>query len=330
MKKKIDYFKRQTLLLSLCYLISAIVVFLLFFIETVLNFEILNYSNLTFFVGFAVIASGCTVCVTLLVEGKRRTKFFESVEKVLSNAVEGDFSERVIFTDDELLDEIGSKLNALIAELESSEVLKNDFLQRFSQEFIKPVEELKSYAESLKTDELDEIGKLNACRAIHSASCALIEKANKTIILAKLKSQNVIESEVVRFNEKIEKFALERYSAIEKKGLKAEIDASPIRIYASNELVDVFLDSVYAYLIDGAIDGGEVCVKGENFKRGYLFYAERLERDGSVGLLDLDIARKVSESSGWKFEVETKQNLTRFKVFIPKEKLYNLRNENEN
>lgn len=321
MKKKIDYFKRQTLLLSLCYLISAIVVFLLFFIETVLNFEILNYSNLTFFVGFAVIASGCTVCVTLLVEGKRRTKFFEFVEKVLSNAVEGDFSERVIFTDDELLDEIGSKLNALIAELESSEVLKNDFLQRFSQEFIKPVEELKSYAESLKTDELDEIGKLNACRAIHSASCALIEKANKTIILAKLNSQNVIESEVVRFNEKIEKFALERYSAIEKKRLQAEIDASPIRIYASSELVDVFLDSVYAYLISGAVDGGKICVKGENVKRGYLFYAERLERDASVGLLDLDIARKVSETSGWKFEVETKEGLTKLKAFIPKEKI---------
>lgn len=262
----------------------------------------------------------------------------------MNQLASGDFRVRLSFHS--LLDrhptaeELTKSFNTMAHELESTEMLRSDFINNFSHEFKTPIVSIAGFAKLLKKGNLSEEQKAEYIDIIEKESLRLSKMATNVLNLTRVENQAIL-TEVSEFNlsEQIRYCLLLLIDKLEAKEIELNMEFGEHKITANEEL----LKQVWINLLDNAVkfspDGGmiEIRIKesedtvtvhitnlGDTIPKdkqskifGKFYQADESHASEGNGI-GLAIVKRVAELHGGTVEVKSEYNVTMFTVELPK------------
>ena len=237
--------------------------------------------------------------------------------------------------------ELSDSFNKMAAELESTEMLRSDFINNFSHEFKTPIVSIAGFAKLLKKGRLSEEEELEYLDIIEDESLRLSAMATNVLNLTKVENQTILTG-VSRYNlsEQLRNCVLLLENKWSKKNLELNVDFEEHQICANEEL----LKQVWVNLLDNAIkftpddglievaigeDGNSNAVSvinsgseipEENRERIFQKFYQADESHATEGNgIGLAIVQKVVQLHQGKVEVESGKGRTSFTVILPKD-----------
>lgn len=146
--------------------------------------------------------------------------------------------------------EVCESFNNMAQQLESTELLRSDFINNFSHEFKTPIVSIAGFAKLLRRGNLPQSERLEYLRVIEEESMRLSAMATNVLNLTKVENQTIL-TDVTRFNlsEQMRSCILLLESKWERKRLELQLDFDEHMIWANEEL----LKQVWINLLDNAI-----------------------------------------------------------------------------
>lgn len=234
--------------------------------------------------------------------------------------------------------ELEDKFNSMAEELQSTEMLREDFVNNFSHEFKTPIVSIAGFAKLLKRGNLTEEQKLEYINVIEEESMRLSYMATNVLNMTKVENRTIL-TDVTTFNlsEQIRSSVLLLETKWAKKNIDFDMEFNEYYIQANEEL----LKQVWINLIDNAIkfsphgknisirinnEKGTYCVSIENkaedipeeklsklFNKFYQADESHASQGNGVGLA---IVKKVIELHDGTVTAESRDGVVRFDVFI--------------
>ena len=209
-----------------------------------------------------VLGSACLGFPIALLITSKSAKIIDNLNETINKIAECDFNTSLPpISQNEQISMVVNNFNRMIKQLSSVSILKNDFISGFSHEFKTPIVSVKGYAELLKdndnlTDEQKEYVKI-----IIEESERLSKLSEKTMLLAKLDSQSLIEDKKeFSLNGQIEDCILLLDNSLKEKNIELESDLINVNITSSPDL----LKEVWINLLNNSIkytnEGGKISV----------------------------------------------------------------------
>ena len=252
----------------------------------------------------------------------------------------GDFKARLALYNHPAFHEISTSFNRMAAELESTEVLRGDFINNFSHEFKTPIVSIAGFAKLVRRGNLTEEQKQQYLASIEEESMRLSYMATNVLNLTKVENQKIL-AEVTKYNvsEQIRSAVLLLEGKWSKKNIDLQLDFDEYEIEANEEL----LKQVWINLIDNAVkfapDGGSVVldiadeeaelrisigntgeeIPPEKLERIFHKFYQADESHAAEGNgIGLAVVKRVVSLHGGKIEVARKDGMTIFDVTLPK------------
>lgn len=252
----------------------------------------------------------------------------------------GDFTARMEEYNHPALQEISVSFNRMAAELENTEVLREDFVNNFSHEFKTPIVSIAGFAKLVRRGRLTEEQKQEYLASIEEESMRLSYMATNVLNLTKVENQKIL-ADVTKYNvsEQIRSAVLLLEAKWSKKNIDLQLEFGEYEIEANEEL----LKQVWINLIDNAVkfspDGGtmvidiadeeaELCISVGNTGDGipqdkldkifHKFYQADESHAAEGNGIGLAIVKRVIALHGGKVEVRVKNGMTVFAVTLPK------------
>lgn len=341
-KRKLKYFLRTLLYTAIGYIVATVIIFgmLLLGLTGVIGFTSIG----GVFLVIAGIVCGIAVTATFMfISMKRERKLISDIDDVLDKISYGDFTIQIPLTHNDInADNLITKLNAAISELNSVAILKNDFIRNFSHEFKTPIASIKGFSEILsKNKSLSEEEREKYYKIINEESTRLSNLANMTLMLGKFDAQSIIvDKENFYIDEQIEECALQLYAEVERKKLNIQIELEHIQVYASKELLKELWLNLFSNAVKYTEQEGNISIVYSQTPNEYIisfidngigiseeaqkhifdaYYQENTAR-GSRGIgLGLSICKRITDLHGWKLTVDSiKGKGSKFSVLIAK------------
>jgi len=235
--------------------------------------------------------------------------------------------------------ELTDSFNRMATELQSTEMLRNDFINNFSHEFKTPIVSIAGFAKLLKHEQLTP-QQTEYVKIIEEESLRLSRMATNVLNLTKVENQTIL-TDVTRFNlsEQLRDSILLLAEKWEKKDLIFSLDLDEHDIEANEGL----LKQVWINLLDNAVkfspDGGSVGVQieetertlrisvtnsggeiaPEHQKRIFNKFYQADESHASEGNgIGLAIVKRVTELHGGEVCVQCGNGMITFTVELPK------------
>lgn len=189
-----------------------------------------------------------------LLSKKFLMKAIDSIVNQINRLASGDYSVRLKvgkpFKRLKSIKKVTDSFNKMAEELQSTEMLRSDFINNFSHEFKTPIVSIAGFAKLLKKDDIGEKQRNEYLGVIEEESVRLSEMATGILNLTKLENQTILTG-ITRFNlsEQIRNCVLMMENKWEKKKLELHIDFDEHEISANYEM----LKQVWINLIDNAI-----------------------------------------------------------------------------
>ncbi len=140
--------------------------------------------------------------------------------------------------------------NKMAQELESTEMLRNDFIDNFSHEFKTPIVSIAGFAKVLKRGNLSEKEKIEYINVIEEESMRLAYMATNVLNLTKVENQTILtDCATLNLSEQIRSCILLLENKWAVKNLGFNLDFGEYHIRANEEL----LKQVWINLLDNAI-----------------------------------------------------------------------------
>lgn len=239
--------------------------------------------------------------------------------------------------------EITESFNTMAEELESTEMLRSDFINNFSHEFKTPIVSIAGFAKLLRRGKLTEQQREEYLSIIEEESLRLSELATNVLELTKVENQTIL-NDVTRFNlsEQLRSCVLLLEEKWSSKNLTLDLEFEEHLICANEEL----LRQVWINLLDNAIkfspDTGEVqvrikaaedtlCVSITNYgseidenkqdKIWGKFYQGDESHASKGNGIGLAVVRRVTQLHGGSAAVKSGDGITTFTVELPREQL---------
>lgn len=262
----------------------------------------------------------------------------------MNRLARGDFKARLsfrgVFYNNSTFYEISDSFNRLAAELESTEMLRSDFVNNFSHEFKTPIVSIAGFARLLLREDLGEEERRQYLEVIEHESRRLATMATSVLYLTKIENQNIL-SNISEFNlsEQIRSAALMLEPKWSVKGIELDMELDEYMISGDEQLIS----EVWINLIDNAVkfspEGGRVeisaCDNGDVLKVrvtnegeeipkekrerlfGKFYQADEAHASRGSGI-GLAIVKRVLELHGATIEVLCEGGLITFLVTLPK------------
>ncbi|MCD8232489.1 MAG: HAMP domain-containing histidine kinase [Clostridiales bacterium] len=131
--------------------------------------------------------------------GRMLLKPLRKVMDAADRIADGDYSVRISLKGSSELTALGERFNHMARELDSVEMLRQDFVNNFSHEFKTPIVSIRGFAKMLKLEDISEQERTEYLTIIISESERLSELAVNVLELSKLEQQAIL-SERQRFN----------------------------------------------------------------------------------------------------------------------------------
>ncbi len=242
--------------------------------------------------------------------------------------------------------EITDSFNTLAEELESTEMLRGDFINNFSHEFKTPIVSIAGFAKLLQRGKLTEEQKLEYLGIIEEESLRLASMATNVLDLTRVENQKIL-TDLTRYNlsEQLRSCVLLLERRWEEKRLGFKLEFGEYFIEANEEL----LKQVFINLIDNAIKfsppgqqieidieekGDSLAVTVQNrgpdiepreqkriFQKFYQAEESHSTRGNGLGLA---IAKRIVDLHSGSIVVESGGGVTSFTVALPKTQSHRL------
>lgn len=204
-----------------------------------------------------------------LIDFLRRKKMVEEPTNEILAATEriarGDFSVRLtpvyLYGKYDEYDEIRENINKMAAELEKSEMLKNDFISNVSHELKTPLAIIQNYAILMQDEGLDFELRKKYAKTLFEASRRLTSLVSNILKLNKLENQNVTpEKEAVRLHDSLAEAILCFEELIEAKSLELDIDLCELTVMSVPSYLDIIWNNLISNAIKFTENGGKISV----------------------------------------------------------------------
>jgi len=235
---------------------------------------------------------------------------------------------------------VADSFNKMAEQLESTEMLRSDFINNFSHEFKTPIVSIAGFAKLLRRGNLPPEEQQEDLRIIEEESIRLSLLATNVLNLTKVENQTIL-TDVTCYNlsEQLRSCILLLESKWNKKDLDLELDFAEYSIEASAELMKQvwinLLDNAIKFAPDGHTVRVEICShtdalqvrvsntgseippdKQEKIFRKFYQADESHKREGNgVGLA---IVKRIVELHSGSVSVESGHEVTTFTVLLPK------------
>jgi signal transduction histidine kinase len=235
--------------------------------------------------------------------------------------------------------ELTDSFNRMAEELQSTELLRRDFIDNFSHEFKTPIVSIAGFAKLLRRGNLPQEQQEEYLSIIESESLRLAQMATNVLNLTKVENQTIL-TDVTAFNlsEQIRSCILLLSEKWESKGIEYELDFGEVTVRANQEL----LKQVWINLLGNAVkfspqggciqvsirqEEGEIAVSVTNggreippeqqdkiFRKFYQADESHASEGNGIGLA---IVRRVVELHEGTVAVESGGGKTTFTVTLP-------------
>lgn len=302
-----------------------------------------NTTLLIFLIACASLVVGTVVTAFF---GKITLKPVNTIINGMNRLASGDYRIRITLGNligrHPTLVELSNSFNKMAEDLESTEMLRSDFINNFSHEFKTPIVSIAGFAKLLNKGNLTEQQKTEYLKIIEEESLRLSYMATNVLNLTKVENQTIL-TDVSRYNlsEQLRSCVLLLEEKWVKKNLDFHLEFGEHMILANEEL----LKQVWINLIDNAIKFSpadsaiEISVKEreqtisvsvinrgseispENQKRIFNKFYQADESHSSEGNgIGLAIVKRIAELHQGKVTVRSDNNITTFTVELPKNK----------
>jgi signal transduction histidine kinase len=209
-----------------------------------------------------------------------------------------------------------------IKELQSVEMLRNDFIASVSHELKTPLSVIQNYSQLLQTPKLNETDRHEYAKTINTASQKLTDLITNILKLNKLENQEITpKKEKFNLSEQLRECVLIYESVIENKNITLDIDiADDIFVVGDSELLSIVWNNLLANAIkftkdkitislqDNIImvaDNGIGINKADGKHIFDKFYQADKTHSGSGNGLGLSLVKKVIDIVGASIYVES-------------------------
>ena len=259
LQEKTQRFSLVVLLAIVCFIVLLIAVLLaigLVFLLIRLNVfegvpEEIRMGNIVLIL---ILTSGVMGWALVLLLGKFPLKPINRLVDGLNSLAAGNFKTRIsyksLLKNFQTFREIEDTFNKLAKELESTEMLRSDFINNFSHEFKTPIVSIAGFAKLLKKGNLSEEQKGQYLEAIEEESMRLAYMATNILNMTKVENQEIL-TDITQFNlsEQVRFAVLLLEEKWEKKNIDLQLDFDEYTIEANEEL----LKQVWINLVDNAV-----------------------------------------------------------------------------
>ncbi len=297
----------------------------------------------------AILALISVVAGTILAGtvGRYPLRPVNSIINALNRLAAGDFKTRLSFSGalakNPVVLELTESFNKMASELESTEMLRSDFVNNFSHEFKTPIVSIAGFAKLLKKGNLSPQEQREYLDIIEDESLRLSYMATNVLNMTKVENQTILTG-VSEYNlsEQLRTCVLLFENKWSRKNLELNLDFDEHTVCANEEL----MKQVWVNLLDNAIkftpDGGcmdltisenddsllvsvantgsEIpAVKRERiFQKFYQADESHTTEGNGIGLA---IVQKIVSLHGGQVTVDSQDNRTVFTVALPKRAL---------
>lgn len=301
-----------------------------------------DVSRLTFFYGLISIPIG--TLITLLAT-KFPLKPIRDLIDSMDNLASGDFKTRVnvgkIMRRYPDFVAVADSFNKMAEQLESTEMLRSDFINNFSHEFKTPIVSIAGFAKLLKRGKLTPEQQQEYLSIIEEESMRLSYMATNVLNLTKVENQTIL-SDITEFNlsEQIRSCILLLDSKWESKDLELQPEFGEYSIRANEELLKQvwinLLDNAvkftpeghtvqirireqeHSYVVDVRNTGTEIAPEYQEKIFNKFYQADESHATGGNGV-GLAIVKRITHLHGGEVSVTSRNDVTTFSVELPKQ-----------
>lgn len=265
-------------------------------------------------------------------------KICDAIDKIS----DGDYSVHIKPRGLKLLKRLGDKINHMVEEINSVEILRNDFVNNFSHEFKTPIISIEGFAKVVRYDNLTKAERDEYLDIIISESGRLAELSSNILNLSRIEQQTILTHQK-QFNvtEQIRLVIALLDQKWADKNIGVDFDCPEINITGNEELLKQLwinlLDNAYKFSPDGSvirisIEPSEDTVlftiadqgcgmNEEDIKRAFdKFYQGDLSHSTKGNGIGLPMAKKISELHSGDINIKPgAENGTVFEVSLPLE-----------
>ena len=236
-----------------------------------------------------ITGSACLSVPIIYFSSKFGTKILNSFIEAVNKISEGDFSVQISpIGKNEPLNNLIHNFNHMIKQLDSTAVLRNDFVSSFSHEFKTPMVSIKGYAELLESSKNLTAEQQEYVSVILDESKRLSKLAENILLLSKLDRQNfILDKSKFYLDGQIENVVLLFDNSLKEKNIEVEINLKRVRINSSPD----FIKEVWINLLSNAIkyskQNGKIKITLENLGE----YVEVSVCDNGIGMSEETLSK---------------------------------------
>lgn len=342
-KESVKNFKTLFVFIVAAILILTItILFLTAYIFSVTELITLHFDEkLGGFVVLILAASSIIIGLTLsFTFGQIIMKPIAQVIEGMTFLAEGKYDVRINLGEHNALKELGDCFNKLAIELENNEMFSAEFINNFSHELKTPLVSITGLISLMKKPNFPEAKRLEYLKIIEEEANRLSTITTNVLSLSKLEGQEIIKDKnKYNLSEQIRNCVLLLEKKWRKKKLSLSLDFDEYNIFANEDM----LKQVWVNLLDNAIkfsydksnlivdiNRNDDClviritnngptISDENKKLIFnKFYQVDKTHQVEGNGIGLSIVNKIVKLHNGKVEVESKEELTTFIVYIPK------------
>ena len=222
----------------------------------------------------APVTFGNVVFITLILFSldQIRKKIFtdrpiKKINKGLSKMACGDFNTRIdkvsVLSGMTDFNEIVDYINVMAAELESVELLRNDFVSSVSHEMKTPIAVIGNYAQLLQSEDLTKEERVEYATIIEETCHRLSSLVANILKLNKLENQQIYQKkDKVNLSEQICESLLEFEKIWEEKNINIETDiAEDVVVESDEELLRIVWQNLFSNAFKFTDEGGKVFIR---------------------------------------------------------------------
>ena len=209
-----------------------------------------------------VLGSACVGFPIALLITRKSMNVLDNLNETINKIAECDFNTSLPpISQNEQISMVVNNFNRMIKQLASVSILKNDFISGFSHEFKTPIVSVKGYAELLKDNDNLTQEQKEYVKIIIEESERLSKLSEKTMLLAKLDSQSIVEQqEEFSLSGQIEDCILLLDNSLKEKNIEIESSLEDVNIVSSQDLLKEVWINLLVNSIKYTTSGGKITV----------------------------------------------------------------------